>query len=263
MKPVGLVLIVAAALGAQDADRTTVPFSNPDGPKRVEVNVVNGSIHVKAHAGKDVIVEAAGPRSRRRDAPPPPGMRRIDMGTGLAVEESGNTITVKTPPSGGGEINITVPAECSLKLSTINNGSLSVEGVSGDIDASNLNGEVSVRNVSGSVVAHSLNGRVLVSLNQVTPGKAMSFSTLNGNVDVTLPADVKANVRMKSQNGEIWSDFDIQLNASNRTPVTEGGGGKGKYKVKFDRAMTGAINGGGAEIQFTTLNGTIYIRKKQ
>lgn len=261
MKTAGWILVMAAALGAQEADRVAVPFSNPAGPKRVNVSVMQGSIHVKTHAGNEVIVEAQSRPARRR-TPPPPGMRRIDAGTGLSVEESGNTITVRTPPHAGGEINLTVPAECSLKLSSLNNGDISVEGVSGDIDVNNLNGEVQVRNVSGSVVAHSLNGKVLVSLNQVAAGKAMSFSTLNGNVDVTLPADVKANVRMKSQNGEIWSDFDIQLAASNRTPVTEGGGEKGKYKVKFDRAMTGAINGGGAEIQFTTLNGTIYIRKK-
>lgn len=260
MKIAGLFLGLAALVWAQDAaDRVTVPFSNPTGAKRVNVSVINGSIHVKTHSGNDVIVEGRGVPSKRREAPA--GMKRIDAGAGMTVEESENTITVRTPPSGA-QLNLTVPVECALKLSTMNNGSISVEGVSGDIDVNNLNGAVVVRNVSGAVVAHSLNGMVQVVLDRVTPGKAMSFSTLNGNVDVTLPADTKANVRMKSQNGEIWSDFDIQLSASNRGPVTEGADGKGKYKVKFDRMMTGSINGGGPEFQFTTLNGVIYIRKK-
>ena len=35
----------------------------------------------------------------------------------------------------------------------------------------------------------------------------MSFSSLNGTVDVTLPSDVKAKLMMKTNNGEIWSDF--------------------------------------------------------
>ncbi len=259
MRAVRMIWMLAAVLSAQESDRVTVPFSNPDGPKRINVSVLNGAIHVKTHTGKDVVVEANGRGMRRREGPP--GMRRIDMGSGLSVEESGNTINVRTPP-GGADINLTVPVECSVKLSTLNNGDISVEGVSGDIDVNNLNGQVDVRNVSGAVVAHSLNGKILVSLNQVTAGKAMSFSTLNGNVDVTLPADLKANLNMKSQNGEIWSDFEIQLNAAPAAAVSDGKD-KGKYKVKFDSARVGTINGGGAEFRFHTLNGSIYIRKKK
>ena len=35
----------------------------------------------------------------------------------------------------------------------------------------------------------------------------------------------------------------------------------GKYRVQFDKAMFGLINGGGPEMQLTTFNGNIYIRK--
>jgi DUF4097 and DUF4098 domain-containing protein YvlB len=118
-----------------------------------------------------------------------------------------------------------------------------------------------VSHVSGSVVAHALNGRVLVSLDRVTANKSMSFSSLNGNVDVTLPADVKANVRMKTDNGEIYSDFDVKLDASARQPVVEGNKSSGQYRVRFDKGVYGTINGGGPEMQFTTFNGTIFIRK--
>jgi hypothetical protein len=34
------------------------------------------------------------------------------------------------------------------------------------------------------------------------------------------------------------------------------------YKVRIDRAMYGAINGGGPEMQFVTYNGNILIHKK-
>ena len=37
--------------------------------------------------------------------------------------------------------------------------------------------------------------------------------------------------------------------------------GKGKYRISFDRFLTGSINGGGPEITFNTFNGDIYIRK--
>ena len=91
----------------------------------------------------------------------------------------------------------------------------------------------------------------------------MSFTSFNGTVDVTLPADVKANVMMKTNNGEIWSDFDIKLSASGKPPVVEDSRSKNeKYKVHLDRAMYGSINGGGPEMQFVTYNGNILIHKK-
>jgi hypothetical protein len=67
---------------------------------------------------------------------------------------------------------------------------------------------------------------------------------------------------MKSDNGEIHSDFDIRLDASSRQPIVEDNrSGMGKYRVRFEKAMYGSINGGGPEMQFTTFNGNVYIRK--
>ena len=72
----------------------------------------------------------------------------------------------------------------------------------------------------------------------------------------------KARVKMKSDNGEIYSDFDIRIDPSSRQPTVEDNrSGRGKYRVRFEKAMYGTINGGGPEMQFTTFNGNVYIRK--
>jgi DUF4097 and DUF4098 domain-containing protein YvlB len=92
----------------------------------------------------------------------------------------------------------------------------------------------------------------------------MSFSTLNGDIDVTFPDSFKANVRMKTDNGEIYSDFDVKLDSGSEVVRNESGHEHGgKYHVRFDRALRGTINGGGPEIQFTTFNGQIFIRRKK
>jgi hypothetical protein len=274
MKRVLLVCLAAAGVAAwaQDAspERVTVPFSDPSRPKMVKVSLLNGGITVKAYNGKEVIVEARGrdgEHGRGRHRPEAPegtaGMRRIDINNpGLQVEESENTVVIGVSSiNRNSELSIQVPVDTSLRLRSVNGGNINVEGVSGDLDVDNTNGEVTVSHVSGSVVAHALNGRVLVSLDRVTPNKSMSFSSLNGNVDVTLPADVKANVKMKTDNGEIYSDFDVKLDASARQPVVEGNKSSGQYRVRFDKGVYGTINGGGPEMQFTTFNGTIFIRK--
>ena len=269
MKPTLLILLAAAGIAAwsQDAtpERVSVPFSDPSRPKVVKVSLINGGVTVKGYNGKEVIVESRSRdgESRRRGREAPPGMHRIDMNNaGLQVEESENTVVIGTEKiNSNTQIEIQTPFDTNLKLSTVNGGNIVVDGISGEVDVNNTNGAVTLSHISGSAVAHALNGKVLVTLDRVDPHKPMSFSSLNGDVDVTLPADVKANVKMKTDNGEIYSDFDVKLDGSSRQPIVEGNRSGGKYKIRFDRAVYGAINGGGPELQFTTFNGSIYIRK--
>ena len=134
--------------------------------------------------------------------------------------------------------------------------------VEGEIEANNLNGSVTLTNVSGVVVAHSLNGAVVTQMEKVTPDKPMSFSTLNGDIDVTLPAAIKATVKMETQQGSIYSDFNIDLDKNPRQPTVEDGRKEGgKYRIVFDKGVVGSINGGGPEIQFKAVNGSVHIRK--
>ena len=91
----------------------------------------------------------------------------------------------------------------------------------------------------------------------------MAFSSLNGDIDVTFPADLKANLVISSDRGDVYSDFDVALAA--RAPqqqTTEDTRNKdGHYRVKIDKSVRGSINGGGPELQFRNFNGNIYIRK--
>ncbi len=271
MKTLGFIFFVAAGAAfcqnPQPADRVTVPFSDSARPKSLRASLINGGITVKGYDGKDAIVEAraqaeSGKRAARSERPD--GMRRIDMaGTGLTVEESDNVITVGTRSLNDNiEINIQVPFNTSLKLHAVNGGDIVVDRIIGDVEIDNTNGSATATHISGAAVVHALNGKVLVSFDKVTADKPMSFSSLNGDIDVTLPGDVKAKVKLKTDNGAVYSDFEVALDASTRQPVVqENKSGKGKFRVQFDRAMYALINGGGPEMQFTTFNGNIYVRK--
>jgi hypothetical protein len=270
MQKVGLFFMFAAGAAlCQDAqpDRVTVPFSDPARPKSLHASLINGGISVKGYDGKDAIVEARpqGESGRRvRRAERSDGMRRIDIGgSGLVVEQSDNVITVGTRAINDNiELNIQVPFNTSLKLHAVNGGDIVVDHIVGDVEINNTNGNATATHISGAAVVHALNGKVLVSLDKVTADKPMSFSSLNGDIDVTLPGDVRARVKLKTDNGAVYSDFEVAVDPSSRQPVVEENkSGKGRYRVQFDRAMYALINGGGPEIQFTTFNGNIYLRK--
>jgi len=125
-----------------------------------------------------------------------------------------------------------------------------------------VNGSVTLTGVSGTVVAHALNGKVLVTFNRVNPSKPMAFSSLNGDIDVTFPADLKANLVISSDRGDVFSDFDVAMAARAPQQVAEDSRSQdGRYHVKIDKTVRGTINGGGQEIQFRNFNGNIYIRK--
>jgi hypothetical protein len=260
-----LAVIFCGAAIAQEPDRLTVPFSDPARPKTVRVSLLNGSITVKGHEGRDVIVEGTPGRNERRGEAPA-GMRRIPMNsTGLEAEEENNVVRINASSiSRYVELTVLVPRGTSLQLRSTNSREMVVENVEGDIEANCTNGRVRLVNVSGSVVAHSLNGGILATLDRVSGNKPMSFSTLNGDIDVTLPADVKARMKFKTDHGEVFTDFEVKTEPAPKPSVEESReGNRGRYRISSDRAVYGTVNGGGPEISFTSLNGKIYVRKKQ
>lgn len=242
-------------------DRITINLTDPSRPAVVKASLLNGGITVKGYDGKDVIVEA---RVRNRDSSRTEGgMHRIPMtATGLSAEEENNEVRIGTDSvQRTVDLTITVPAKTSLVLRATNDGNISVTGVEGDLDVNDTNGSVTLTNISGSAIAHALNGRILATFVRVNQ-KPMAFSSLNGNIDVTFPADLKANVSLRSDNGDVLSDFDVQVQPSAVQPVVEDSRKDGgKYRVKIDKTVHGTIGGGGPEIQFSNFNGNIYIRK--
>jgi hypothetical protein len=193
------------------------------------------------------------------------GMKKLSVsGTGLEVEEQDNEVNISTESwKSTVDLVIQVPVNSDLELSSTNDGPISVENVSGDIEISNVNDAITLKNVSGVVVAHTVNGDITAGLLRVTPDKPMSFSTLNGDVDVTFPADVKATFKLKSNQGDVYSDFDIALKQVPQKSEEASKSEKGKYRISFDKYITGAVSGGGPEYTLNTFNGDIYIRKKK
>jgi len=193
------------------------------------------------------------------------GMKRIPIeSSGLTVEEDNNEVTIRLESMRRSyDLDIKVPLNSSLKLSGANLDEINVENVNGELEASCANGNIKLMNVSGTVVTTSTNGDIEVVLSKVASDKPMSFVTFNGDIDVTLPTDVKASLKIRSQIGEVYSDFDVSLKSvpakTEESAKKEGG----RYRVSLDRSVYGTINGGGPEFRFQTNSGDIYIRMKK
>jgi DUF4097 and DUF4098 domain-containing protein YvlB len=234
-------------------DKVSVPLSSPSQPATIKIHLVSGSITVTGGSGTEVVVESkAGFHEGPGDVPA--GMHRLDTGqrSGLNIAEDHNVVTIGTGPAGGaGDLSIQVPVNSSVTLKALNGGHVDVTGVNGELDIENMNGPITLKGVSGSVTAHALNGGITVALDKVTAEKPMSFTCMNGPIDVTLPADTRARLRMKTDHGSVYTDFEVKVD----TPDA------GK-NVKGDKTVIGSINGGGPEFRFETVSGNILLHKK-
>src|SRR5258708_254581 len=200
---VSAVLVAGAPmLHAQAPDnKITVPLTDPSRPVTLRAHLLNGGITVKGADIKEVIVEArVRDHEGHRDESKAEGMKRIPMiSTGLNIEAENNQVRVSADSVQRTiDLTITVPVHTSLSLHTVNDGNINVTGVDGELDVNDVNGEVTLKNISGSAVAHALNGKMLVTFNRIDPQKPMAFSSMNGAIDVTFPADLKATVSLRT-----------------------------------------------------------------
>ena len=263
-----LVVSVVAIAQEKTVDKVTVELTDPSKPVFLSVSLVNGGITVKGYDGEQVIVEAATymrkiDRSSTRKST---GMTRIPVNSSsISIEEYRNKVEINTESwAVPVDLTVMVPKRTSLDLSCVNQGDILVENLTGNIEASNTNGAVTLLNIAGSAVASTLNKDVKVTFVKVDPDKDMSFSSFNGDVDVTFPASLKAKVKLKTTQGEVFTDFEITLTENPEQVIRENHRDSGgKYEINIDRAFWGTINGGGQTIQCSNFNGDIFIRKQK
>jgi hypothetical protein len=275
LKFAGLVLIALALstrLMAQ-SQQLTVPLSDPGKPYKLNVDLVTGSITVSVYDGKDIIIDAQSAkehskhenrdRDKERNKDNTTGMRRINGADNLDViaREKNNQVNITTGmPGKDVELTIKIPQGAThVKLSSVNNGNIVASDINGDLEVSNTNGGIKLTNLSGSAVANTTNGNVVVTFKSIDVKAAMAFTTLNGNVDVTFPASLKANIKARSDNGNVYSDFDMVTEKSQaKTTKTAK---DGMYRITIEDWVIGKIAGGGPEMLMKNMNGSIFIRK--
>jgi len=254
--------LLCTGLMAQE-ESITLQFSDPDRPGMVSASLINGGIRVIGHDSPDIVVTVPNTqRNATKSEPSPNGMRRIiGNSPNLEIEESDNKVEISVKSwSQRIDLEVLVPYETSLSLKCTNDGDIYVDNVKGDLETKNVNGAITLKNISGSVVAHTINQDLLVTFAEVDRDKPMSFSSLNGDVDVSFPANINGKFFMESNRGDIFTGFDMTLSQEVHKDES---GGPGRRKLSFKSQMVGTVGNGSQEFSLKTFNGSIYIRKAE
>lgn len=173
---------------------------------------------------------------------------RVPAGVRLAVHSGNGDLSVTgahaelIARSGNGRVRVTGTAGEVDAAS--GNGEVTVDNVRGPVSANSGNGDVRVSTVQGPVSARSGNGDLLVRMTELKIADDMEFTTGNGRIEVTVPAEFNADIDASTGNGGIRTDFPIQV--SGRISKTR---------------LRGTIGQGGRRLRLITGNGEIEIRK--
>ena len=146
------------------------------------------------------------------------------------------------------DYTIKIPRDVKLRAANVN-GEVTAENLGAEADVSSVNGSVRVSTATWAE-AESVNGSVHAKLGRADWPSQAEFKSVNGNVDVTVPADLNADVRFSTLNGNIHSDFNYTVASGTRI-----GGHPG---TKVDAT----IGSGGRGLRLESVNGDLDLRKE-
>lgn len=238
------------------AQTHTATFSNSSGEKKIKIILDKGGINISTHTAPGVELSTddyKAPPERAKGLRPLYNSATDNTGIGLDVTESGNVITIKKASNEDMDFDIKVPQNVDVYVEEVSwqgNG-IRVKDVRGEIEIKAKGSDIQLANISGPIVASTVNGDIEVKYETVNQEAPSSISATNGFVDVSLPASTKADLKMKSYNGEIYTDLDIEMPGTKEGMQRLGG-----------RSISGTLNGGGVEITLNAINSDIYLRKK-
>ncbi|MDB4923550.1 DUF4097 family beta strand repeat-containing protein [Mucilaginibacter sp.] len=243
-----IALLSCTRLMAQGDRQLVVHLTQPGKVFTLNVNIGRAAINVTGYDGKDVIVGVETDETKGRE--------RADV----TAQEKNNEVTVEAPDGKAVKLNIKVPQTSGIfKLSSVNGGTIMVSDITGNLELQNRSGGIVAEHISGSVVASTLSGRITVSFKSVDAGAAMAFSTLSGGINISFPASLRANLKIRSDHGKVFSDFELASDPAHpQTLKTER---DGFYHLSIDDWIYGRVGGGGPEMLIKNTNGNIYIWK--
>jgi hypothetical protein len=227
--------------------------------KTVEIRNTNGSVSADLASGAEVEVTAV-KRAGRRGNPEDVRIEAVERDGDVRIcviypgrnFEDGCAQRGQRPHNDDDEENrndtevqftVHVPRGVAFSGNTVN-GDVDARALEGPVAGRSVNGGVDIETTAGDASGTSVNGPVhAIVRGQGT--EPLRFESVNGQVDVTLPRNLDADVEAATVNGSITTDFEITIQ-----------GGMTMHRQR----LHGRIGHGGRTLRVETVNGSIHLR---
>lgn len=254
MKIAITALALFATMGLSAQEGYSLKISNPSSTTIIikEVNRVS----VEAYDGSEILIENSDGTSKPERAE---GLQALsargedNTGLGLNVQQSGNEVTIfQASKRLQGKVTIKVPKSVKIQIEHTGNwegGKIEVYGVTGELEISGRYNSVYLEDVSGPALVNTVYGKVEAIFSSLSQAGPTSLVSVYATVDVTIPANTKADISIKTPYGEAYSDLEMEF------PKSDG-------MRKVSSTVEGTLNGGGVELAIKASYTNAYLRKK-
>lgn len=192
------------------------------------------------------------------------GLRKIsasgrsdNTGLGLSAKGLDDRVLIEQVGKGEGKIVAYVPNKSVVKVtqSTVRGGDFNASNFNGELDVTMHYHNVNLNNTYGPLSINAIYGSILASFSDGPPTEDIRLHSTYQNVDVRLPNNTKADLKLKTSYGSMYTDFDIEVKANGDQAE------RSSDHSHEDGRMTGLINGGGKLVSLTATYRNIYLRK--
>ncbi len=243
-----LVLFGTFPLAAAELVEESVETFALSAEGRVSLENINGDVSIEAWDRDEVSVEAV-KRGRTQESLDAVEIKIDAQADRIHIEtdyEKGDRGWTKGRHSHASvDYTLLVPRGVELDEIELVNGDLEITGIEGDVNASLVNGDLEARGLTGNVELASVNGTLEVVLASLASDRSVSLESVNGSVELAVPADADAEFEAETVHGRIRSDFGFEVK-------------RGDY---VGSSLRGTLGSGGARVELETVNGSIEIRQ--
>jgi DUF4097 and DUF4098 domain-containing protein YvlB len=225
--------------------------------RAVEIKGVNGD--VRAELGSGNTVEVVAVKRAGNSDPESVSVKLIEHAGGItvcAVYPQRDGEPGRCEPGGRGGMNVykndvkvdfvvRVPEGVNFIGRTVN-GEVRAQGLSANAEAYTVNGNVKV-SAEGIVQARTVNGSINASCGRADWREALEFHTVNGSIELTLPASAQAEIQARTVNGGISTDLPLFV--------------QGEFSKRRLNGVLGSAGNPGRQLKLETVNGSIHVAK--
>jgi DUF4097 and DUF4098 domain-containing protein YvlB len=242
LRRIAAVLAVVAATAApaaaqapdtEQVDRT-IPFQ-PGGTLRLKN--FSGEVRITGTDASEVTVHAVRRAPRER-------LDRIK----LRIDASDRTIDIQANDQAGMRREKDNVVETTFEIRVPRRTSLDVECFSSPVTADDLDGRHTVHTFSGELRLTRLRGPVNaktfsagIHLDAIDGGHELDLESFSGSIELRLPPDARADIRMNTFSGDLRTDMPITLVSQSR------------------RDLHAQLNGGGSDVRVKTFSGDVRL----
>ncbi len=235
------------------------------GNQRVEIYLQDADLTLEGYTGNEVKVMATGMKPLPERAK---GLRPLRQGasdnTGMGLEVKrgeNNRIIITQTQRTHLKCTVKIPQNANLYLQENQSRprEVVIQNCAGEIEIDGYGASLNLKNVKGPIVAKSTRGNINIVFASFSQDGPSSVISTKGFIDLTLPANTKANLELETISGEVYTDFEINMEEA-KSEENEHKHKSGCCNCSSNQVV-GTINGGGTNLFVKSVKDHIYLRK--